>query len=378
MNVPQFAPYLGQDEYSAIKECFDNNWITEGPKSAQFGEELCRFVGARYGVFAPNGTLALYLGLKAAGVHGGDEVIVPDCTFIGSANAVEMLGAVPVFVDVKKTNFQIDVEDCRRVLSERTRAIMPVHLFGMSAGMDEVTRFAKAHNLLVIEDAAQALGVRYKGKACGTFGDVGCYSFFADKTITTGEGGFVVTDREEVFHRLLFLRNQGRRERGTFIHPEIGYNFRLTDIQSAMGLIQLRKISFIKERKLEILRTYHSLLDSVGEVCFTDLEPGSDHIPFRVTVLCKKAHALMEFMSARGIQNRTFFYPLHRQRCYVNLSHPQHRAGGLDDRFFPNAIYGYDHGICLPTFPSLKAEQIRYVCDVIKEFFAGNSCARGE
>ena len=230
-------PYIGNEEHEAMKECFDANWITEGPKCKEFSERFLELTSARYGVFAQNGTLALYLGLRAAGVKHGDEVIVPNFTFIASANAVEMCGAKPVFVDINLEDLQIDITDCDRVLSKKTTAIMPVHLFGMAADMGEVMAYAVEKNLKVIEDAAQAVGVTWGGKHCGTFGDVGCFSFFADKTITMGEGGFVTTNNEKIYKKLLYLRNQGRLNRGSFVHPEMGYNFRITDFQAAMGLV---------------------------------------------------------------------------------------------------------------------------------------------
>ncbi|GAG36851.1 unnamed protein product, partial [marine sediment metagenome] len=211
---------------------------------------------------------------------------------------------------------------------------MPVHLYGMAANMKEVLGFAKKHKLFVIEDAAEALGVKYKGKYCGAFGEIGCFSFFVDKTITTGEGGFVVTNKKKIYQRLLYLRNQGRISRGTFIHPQIGYNFRMTDIQAAVGLVQLKKFKLIAQKKVNIDKLYKRYLKSVQEVTFTTIEPGSDYIPFRTTILCKSAHRLMKFMSSMGIQTRTFFYPLHQQPCFKHLNQN-------DGKYFPNAIYAY-------------------------------------
>ena len=182
MKINQFQPYLGDEEYKAIKSCFDDNWITEGPKSKEFSDKLFDLTGAKYGVFAQNGTIALYLGLRAIDIGPGDEVIVPNFTFIASANAVEMCGAKPVFVDVNEDDLQINIDDCNRVLTENTKAIMPVHIFGLCANMDNVMDFSTKHNLKVIEDAAQGIGITWDGKHCGTIGDVGCFSFFADKT----------------------------------------------------------------------------------------------------------------------------------------------------------------------------------------------------
>jgi len=366
MKVNQFQPYIGDEEYKAIKSCFDNNWITEGPKTKEFSEDLLKLTGAKYGVFAPNGTLALYLGLKSIGIGIGDEVIVPNFTFIASANAVEMCGARPVFVDINKEDLHINIEDCNRVLTKNTKAIMPVHMFGLSANMDDVIEFATDNNLKIIEDAAQAIGVTWKGKHCGTFGDVGCFSFFADKTITIGEGGFVCTNNEETYNNLLLLRNQGRLKSGLFIHPMIGYNFRITDIQAAMGIVQLKKLDNIIDKKLNLLKTYKEKLKGIKGIRI--LEPYSDksnHIPFRVILLCDKPSlGLMEMLAENGIESRTVFYPLHKQPCYENKSKIIENK-----KTFHNTIHAFEHGICLPSYPELEESKIEYICEKIRNYY---------
>jgi len=370
MRVNQFEPFVGEEEYAAIKDCFVKNWNTEGPKAKEFSQRLGEMIGVKFAVFAPNGTLALYLGLKAMGVGPGDEVIVPDFTFIASANAVEMVGARPVFADVKRTDFQLDVQDCERVLSPKTRAIMPVHIYGSSANMTEVMEFAKKHRLMVIEDSAQGLGVTWKGKGCGSFGEVGCFSFFADKTITTGEGGLVVTNEKEIYENLLYLRNQGRINRGSFIHPAVGYNFRMTDLQIAVGLAQLDKFPKIVEMKRKVYARYEKQLAGIKQISFRQVDADSSLIPFRVVITCERAHELMAFMSKQEIEPRTFFYPLHRQPCFQYLVHDQDWRRKLEDRNFPNAVFGYENGVCLPSYAALKEEQVDYVCDTIKRFYA--------
>lgn len=361
-KVHQFSPWLGDEEYQAIKACFDANWITEGPKSKEFQEKLLALMGAKFGIFAPNGTLALYLGLRALGVGHGDEVLVPDFTFLASGTSVEMTGAKPIFVEVNRDNFQIDLSNADKLINEKTKAIMPVHVYGTIANMNEVMAFAKKHNLKVIEDAAAGMGVHRDGKHAGTFGDVGTFSFFADKTITTGEGGFVITNDENIYDKLLYLRNQGRKDRGSFIHPEIGYNFRMTDIQSAMGLVQLAKLEEIKKRKSHILGLYKELLGDIPEITFFKPDEGVEWVPFRVGILVDRSHELMEFMKKHDIEPRTFFYPMHRQPCFKYLNQS-------NDAEFPNAMFGYEHGVSLPSFPALTDEQISYVCDVVKKFF---------
>lgn len=373
MKVPQFMPYVDMEEWKALKPCFEKNWITEGPQSEIFSEKLCKKIGCKYGVFANNGTLALYLGLKSIGVGPGDEVIVPSCTFIASGNAVHMAGATPIFCDINQDDLQINIEDCHKLISKRTKAIMPVHLYGFSSDMDKVMDFAKQYNLLVIEDAAQALGIKWKGKGCGSFGDVATFSFFADKTITTGEGGFVCTNNKDTYNKLLYLRNQGRLHRGTFIHPEIGYNFRITDLQASLGLHQLSKFDDIVSRKQEIYNQYCNHLSRYKD-CVEIYSPKNEvspYIPFRVVLQTKKSNAedLMSFMKEKNIETRSFFYPLHKQPCFEQIISKQKRKFWRKNSKCLNAEYVYNNGVCLPSFVSLTNDQIKYVCDVIKEFY---------
>jgi perosamine synthetase len=364
MKVNQFEPFIGEEEYRAIKDCFDNNWITEGPKTKEFNEKLLELTGAKYGVFAQNGTIALYLALRALGIGPEDEVIVPNFTFIASANAVEMCGATPVFVDINRDDLQINIEDCHRVLTDKTKAIMAVHIFGLSSNMTQVNKFATENNLKVIEDAAQGIGVKWEGKHSGTFGDVGCFSFFADKTITTGEGGFVVTDDPAIYEKMLYLRNQGRLSRGTFIHTHIGYNFRITDIQAAIGIVQLSKLDEIIEKKKNLLNAYRKRLAGINGVRIVEPKDASNHIPFRVVIICDDpVECLMKQFSDNEIETRTVFYPLHRQPCYEGFG---------EDKDFTNSIYAYDHGVCLPSYPALTLDKVDYICDVIKRYFDAN------
>lgn len=359
MKVPQFMPFLGSDEYSEIKDCFDQNWITEGPKSAQFLEELLNLTGAKHGVFAPNGTLAIYLALIASGIKPGDKVIVPDFTFLGSASAVVMAGGEPVFCDVNPDNFQVDLESAERVVDSRTKFIMPVHVYGTCCNMKEVMDFAERHNLKIIEDAAQAIGVKLGGQHAGTFGVAGTFSFFADKTITTGEGGLVVTNDSAVYESLRYLRNQGRIDRGSFIHPHIGYNFRITDMQAAVGLRQLSKLEEIKSRKRAIWDYYHNELCDIECISFFKPNPDANFIPFRVAILSESKRAIDSALEAAGVETRSFFYPMRRQPCFSDV-----RCDKKDEY---TSDFAFDNGICLPSYVSLTEEQLAYVCSAIKD-----------
>lgn len=362
MKVPQVNPWLTEIEAEAAANVVRSGWITQGRKAAEFTERLNTLLGAKYGMPVTSGTTALFLALKALGVGPGDEVLVPDITFFASAGAVILAGAAPVLVDVKPNTFQIDVVDCERVLTKQTRAIMPVHLYGSTVDLDAVMAFAKRYNLLVVEDAAEALGVQYRGQHVSTFGDAGCFSFFVGKAITTGEGGYVVCQDEYVYQRLIQLSEQGRLKSGGFIHPTIGFNFQLTDLCVAIGLTQLDRFDEIVQRKRHILSWYQEGLRDVAEVQFLAIEDGSDFIPFCVTLICAEAHNLMAYLSQHEIQPRTVFYPLHKQPSLAYL--------GLDDGLFSNANYAYEHGVCLPAFATLAKSQVDFVCSTIRGFYS--------
>ena len=370
-RIPQTRPTLGDDELAQLRGVIGDTWLTEGPRSAAFSARLNTLIDSPHGVFAPNGTLALVLGLLSLGIGPGDEVIVPDTTFIGSANAVVMVGATPILVDVDPEYFCICPERAAVAIADRTRAIMPVRMCGGCADMTAVIALAARHDLLVIEDAAQALGVSWHGRPAGSIGDVGCFSFFADKTITTGEGGYVTCRDKAVHERLLLLRNQGRFDRGSFIHQAIGYNFRITDLQAAIGLAQLDRLDDLVAGKARVLARMRDGLADLTDVRIIGPQPGSTFVPFRTVLIGDRIEALAGHLEAAGVQTRSFFYPLHRQPCFTEVPD---RLGGiarLDDALFPNAIHGFDHGLCLPVFPTLTDHEIDRMTAAIRRFYRG-------
>ena len=231
MKIPQFKSFVDKQDYSSLEKVFENNYIAEGPYAKKFHDQLLDIIGAKYGCFASNGTLAIYLGLKALGIKPGDEILVQNITFIASANAVEMLGATPIFVDIPSFN-DLTIDITKIKLNPNTKALIIAHLFGTScSNIEEVKSYCDENGIFLIEDSAQALAISNSEKHCGTYGKFGTFSFYADKTITTAEGGFVVTDDEVLYEKMLYLRNQGRLKSGSFVHPEIGYNFRITDLR---------------------------------------------------------------------------------------------------------------------------------------------------
>ena len=358
-KVPQLEPFVGKEELENLKKAIERKWLTEGPFSKEFLEIIKKFTEAKYAVLANNGTLALFLGLLSLGIGEGDEIIVPDFTFNASASSVVFTGAKPVFVDIDEDNLNINVKKIEDAITEKTKAIMPVHIYGQSVDMDPILKLAKEHDLRIIEDAAESYGVFYKGEHTGTIGDVGIISFFADKTITCGEGAVILTNDDKLYDELRYLRNQGRLQSGSFIHPRLGMNFRMTDLQCAVGVAQLKKFKEIEKIKLKIYRLYRSLLKDVEGVSFIEEVNYSNFIPFRVPIRVKNLDKLTRYLENNGIQTRGVFYPLHRQPCFAYL--------GYKADAFPVTNRAYSEGLCLPVFPSLTRNQIEYLCEKIIE-----------
>ena len=357
MKVPQFRSFVDKSDYAEIEPVFENNYIAEGPFAKQFSEKLLEITGSSYGCFASNGTLALYLAMRALDIGPGDEVFVQNSTFIASANGIEMTGAMPVFVDVvSHSDLTIDLNKVK--LTPKSKAMVVAPLFGTAnSNIREIQQFCLDNGLLLIEDAAQALAITDGIKHCGTYGDVGTFSFYADKTITTAEGGYIVTDREDVYEKMRYLRNQGRKQSGTFLHPEIGYNFRITDMQAALGLAQLKKLDRIKQEKAKIYSLYQKHIGDAVE--YLKLVDGYNHIPFRVVVFVDDADKSVKYMAEKGIEPRSVFYPLHKQPCYEHL--------GYSDEGFEQSIACYDKGICLPTWIGLTEKQIAWTSKALIE-----------
>jgi perosamine synthetase len=369
IRIPQVSPWLDAETAESVAAVVRGGWITEGPLSREFSERLNALIGAPYGVFAPNGTMALSLGLMALEVQPGDEVLVPDITFHGSAAAVAMVGAIPIFTEVDPECFQIDLESAHTRLTERTRAIMPVHLYGTACDMEAINSFAQSYDLKVIEDAAQGIGVMSDGRHVGSLGDVGCFSFFADKTITTGEGGYVACGDPAIYKRLRLLRNQGRLDRGSFIHPAVGYNFRITEMQSALGIAQLSRLEKIVQRKAQLIARYRDRLSGIHQARILGPAARANQVPFRCVLMAEDAKGLMAHLEQQGIQPRTSFYPLHRQPGLRAWSAGRIPESVFEDHGYRNANYSWDHGVCLPIYPALTEVQVDEICDAIRAFY---------
>lgn len=360
-KIFQLEPYFDEREIENLKVVINTGWVTEGPFSKEFIKKIQNYTGANYAVLANNGTLALYLSLLSIGIKHGDEVIVTDFSFNASASSIAFTGAKPVFVDINNSDLQIDVNKIEKTISSNTKAIMPVHIYGQACDMDPIIRLAKKYNLKIVEDAAQGYGVFYNNKHTGVIGDVGIISFFADKTITTGEGAIILTDDEAIYNKLKMLRNQGRPNSGTFIHPELGMNFRMTDLQCAVGVAQLEKFNEILEIKNKNYNLYTENLEQIPQIAFIELNEFSNFVPFRVNIRAEKLDQLIEYMESNLIQTRRLFYPLHKQPCFKYLKYKEND--------FPNSDRAYNEGLSLPIHCGLKEKDIKYICNTIRKFY---------
>ena len=354
-RIPQWTPSVGEEEAALVCETLLSNWIIEGPKSRQMEEMLCARLGARRAVLCTSGTAALFMALCACGAGPGDEVIIPDFTFVADANAVRMTGAKPVTVDVDE-RMTIDPARFEKAVNSRTKAVIAVHLNGRAADMERIVQTAKQMGIRVIEDAAQALGSTAAGRQLGTYGDIGCFSLATTKIITTGQGGFCVTEDDGLWGRLLEIKDQGRRERHWNYYPAPGFNFKFTDLQAAVGIVQMTKLEARLKRMRDIYALYRGELFGVPGIVFPGHRIEEGEAPWFIDILCKTRDELVSHLCASGIETRPFYPPLHTQPCCE-------AAGDFarSDEFSAQ-------GLWLPCGIGITDEEIKRVCACVRGF----------
>jgi perosamine synthetase len=359
--IPVFAPWLTDNARRYVLDCVDTGWISSlGEYVGRFEREFAAFCEARHGVATSNGTTALHLALATLGIGPGDEVLVPALTFVATANAVRYTGAAPVLVEADPVTWALDAEDARRKVTGRTRAIVPVHLYGHPADLDPLLALARAHGLRVVEDAAEAHGARYRGRRVGGLGNVGVFSFYGNKIITTGEGGMLVTNDPALAERAAFLRDHAMDPKRRYYHPEIGFNYRMTNIQAALGCAQLEQAEAILARRKAIAAAYEAGLAGLPGLRRPPAEPWAESVHWMYSVLVEPAFGrdrdqVREGLRARGVDSRPFFVPLHEL--------PPYRT----DAPFPVATRLGRTGINLPSGTGLSAEELQTVCDALRE-----------
>jgi perosamine synthetase len=363
--IKQIEPWIDEEEFKQLKRVIDSTFVTEGVLTAEFESAIKQLTGAKHAIAIANGTLASYACLKALGIGAGDEVIVPNLTFIATSNAVIMAGAMPVFCDVLADTYCIDHTKLEELVSEKTKAIMPVHLYGQSANLIEIMEFAKTYNLYVVEDAAQGVGVKYMGKHVGTYGDCGMLSFYGNKTITCGEGGVILTNNNEIAKICYKLKNHGRAQKGIFIHEDIGFNFSFTEMQAAIGISQLQKLERIKAKKNKIYQKYLTELSGVGDLKVCHIDSNCEPVFWFTSFETRHVESLTEYLLNKEIQTRRFFYPLHLQPCYTK----NESISGRNNRNFIISEEVYGKGISLPSSYLLKEEEQNKVIYEVRRFY---------
>ncbi|MFH1788072.1 MAG: DegT/DnrJ/EryC1/StrS family aminotransferase [Candidatus Altiarchaeota archaeon] len=357
--IPVYEPLLGAEERKNLLEAFDSGWTSsKGAFIGEFEESFAKYVGVKHAVATSNGTTALHLALEALGVGAGDEVIVPTLTFVSTANAVAYTGAKPVFVDSQPDYWCIDPDKIREKITEKTKAIIPVHLYGHPCDMDPILEIAEEHNLFVIEDAAEAHGAEYKGRKVGCFGDVNCFSFFGNKIITTGEGGMCVTNDEKICDKMQILRDHGTNPNKHYWCDVRGFNYRMTNLQAALGCAQVDRIDDLIEKKRSIALEYNKRLGDVAGVSLPPEESWARNVYWMYSVLIADDIGLsrddvMKKLSGNGVESRPFFPPIHKFPMYDKKES------------FPVAEELSKKGINLPSSPKLTKEDVKRVAEAV-------------
>tara|TARA_R100000388_G_scaffold94967_2_gene84565 strand:- start:13779 stop:14885 length:1107 start_codon:yes stop_codon:yes gene_type:complete len=362
--IPQIEPWIDERELYYLKKVVDSTYVTENVLTKEFEDRIKKLTGSKHAIAYTNGTVALYACLKSLNIGPGDEVIVPNLTFIATSNAVLMTGATPVFCEVSPATLCIDPEEIIKLINKNTKAIMPVHLYGQSADMHRIMQIAKKYGIGVIEDAAQGVGVKFDNRHVGTYGDLGILSFYGNKTITCGEGGIILTNCDELKQACYRLKNHGRDGKGVFIHKYVGFNFCFTEMQAAIGLAQLDKLPAIISKKQKIYDKYQESLKSLNHVLRpVYLDPRTTPVHWFTSFLTSRKEELQNYLKSKNIQTRDFFYPLSLQPCYECL----------ESETFKISERCYYEGISLPSSYKLKTEQQEYIIDSIKEFFKNDT-----
>jgi len=362
-KIPIYEPSLSGNEKKYVNECLDSSWISSrGEFINKFEQEFIHYIGSKHAVSVSNGTVALHLALVTLGISDGDEVIVPSFTYIASVSTICHAGATPVFVDSIYKTWQVDPDQVRKAITPKTRAIMVVHLYGQPCEMDELVKIAKENNIFIIEDCAEAFGSLYKGKKVGTFGDIACFSFYGNKTITTGEGGMVVTNDETLWDRAYHLRMHGLAKYREYWHDVLGFNYRMTNICAAIGLAQLEQAEEKIRAKRELAHNYMDLLKNVP-IEFNKEAPDTFHTYWMISILVENRNIrekLREQLKSDSIETRPTFYPVHTMPMF---SHKYQKLPVAED-------IGW-RGINLPSFPTLTRNQLEQITESIKKFFKG-------
>jgi len=360
--IPISKPTITSKEIKYVNNAIKSGWVSSlGEFINKFETKFADYCGAKYALTTANGTVALHLALVSLGIKKGDEVIVPDLTFIATANAIKYTGATVVTVDICKENLCIDPKMIEKAITARTKAIIPVHLYGHPANMNEIMEIATRYNLKVIEDAAEAHGAKINNKSVGSWGDCGVFSFYGNKIITTGEGGIITTDKIELYNRMVFLRDHAMSKQKKFWHTETGYNYRMTNLQAALGLAQLERIDKIIKKKIKIFTWYKDELGKYDNFLIYKNSPEFFSVFWMVAIQIlsiteKERDNLLYQLKIVGIDSRPFFYPISDMIKVKTTA-------------TPTAHEVYSKGFNLPSYYDITHQQVKYICNKLIQIY---------
>lgn len=367
MKVPYFSPWITKEDKQFVNQALNQRWLTNGPFLQKFEKKMQNFITTKYAIGVGSATHALHLSVRSLGIGPGDEVIVPTFTFTATANAVIYCGAKPILADVDLDSFTILPKDIEKKITKKTKAIIPVHYGGQSCDMNEIISISKKHNLSVIEDCAHALGSTYSKKKCGSLGKLGCFSFYPTKIITTGEGGMVTTNDSKLFSKVNLLKSQGMnisakdresKARWKYDVVDLGYNYRLDELRSSLGLSQITRVNTINQMRIRIAKHYDKLIKKIKGISIPIKKENRNHIYHLYTIKVEKDYPLSRDklfakLSSKGIGTSVQYYPLHKMSYYKNK--------GFTKKSFQNAEFLKDSILCLPIFPKMTIKQVEYV-----------------
>ena len=356
-TIPCYEPSVGKEELRLVTDVIQRNWLSENKYTREFERRLAKICQRKYAVAFANATAALISGMKALGIKEGDEIIVPSFSHSADPNSIANSGATPIFVDVDPITMCLTRQTVQKAITKKTKAILYVCVYGNVSDLDDMASFAKSKKLFFINDCAPALFGSYKNKSIASYGDFSVLSFFADKTITTGEGGMLLSNNIALINKVNMYKHDGRKERGIDIIEYKGCNFRITELQTAVGVAQLKRAPYFVKRKKEILRYYGKNLSGIPGVRLFEFNSDGIIVPHRVVIFVPNAKKLIAHLTNLGIGVRTMFMPMH--------SMPAYRTKGN----FPHTIQIYKTGVCLPSAPSLTNKNIEFICQSIKKFY---------
>ena len=368
--IPVCNTYLNGNEKKYLLDCIDTGWISSAGKYVkEFEQKFAKYCDSNYAISVTSGTTALHIAMRVLGIKKGDEVIIPSFTMIACAFAVCYTGAKPVFVDVDKNTWTIDVNKIEEKITSRTKAIMPVHIFGNPCDMSRIIKIANKYKLYIIEDCAEAHGATYKNKKVGSFSSISAFSFFANKNLTTGEGGMVVTNNANYYNKLKYYRNMcyPLDKPRTYEHFDIGFNYRMTNLQAAIGLAQTEKADYYKNLRIKNHELYKKYLKDVKGIIFQKDQKKSVNVAWMNAILVnekkygKTKEQLVEYLKQKGVDTRFLFMGMHKQKCLKKFKCNMSDKYPITDRLTEEGFY-------LPSSSNLTKTEIKYICDLIKSF----------